>query len=484
MVQGRQVVLVDYFINNDLEYLRGGSSSKKYTTSTTKTKADKYDIPGTEDMVPSLWSLIKEGDFPRLHLHDIEDMLLLLVQKKLLNLERDVIFYMGVALQMFTKIIVILKRVEDLQLGVKIYQKKLDNSKTLFKTEEVPQGKKSRAKNGLKRKQSSKHTSESKIKASKSKTGQSKKDTQSSLARDKSPSHHSPPKQVVGEMHKEPQQAVGGPTSLGVTSEEGAHPQLSSGSNPSVLVYKTKSARDGLKTAHTDSGGNEESRADDISLKVKLEDLSDILKDTRSAFFTPDSPIDEPIIVSDRVTELLVTSLKPELSKLLASHDFARCLPTKLKELPLKTTGLFGEIKKLKKHVRYIKIELSRDLKEILTKLETFTSIIFSLSSQVAELKNIQWELPAVFLNLPSQVSSVQEKLKTLDSLSSLLHKVTDTLNRFATMVDNALGARSMNVPSEGKATALPTKGEKNTKDADINLKDELVDLLGKYVVT
>ncbi|GKC82341.1 hypothetical protein Tco_1138058 [Tanacetum coccineum] len=100
MERGRQVVPVDYFINNDLEYLRGGSSSKKYMTSTTKTKAAKYDIPGIEDMVLSLWSSVKEGDFPRLHLHDIEDMLLLLVQKKLSNLERDVIFDLGVALRM------------------------------------------------------------------------------------------------------------------------------------------------------------------------------------------------------------------------------------------------------------------------------------------------------------------------------------------------------------------------------------------------
>ncbi|GJX10581.1 hypothetical protein Tco_0200440 [Tanacetum coccineum] len=74
-------------------------------------------------------------------------------------------------------------------------------------------------------------------------------------------------------------------------------------SNLSVLVDKTKSARDGLKTAHNDSSANEESRADDILLKVKLEDLSDILKDTRSVFFTPDSPLDEPIIVSDESEE-------------------------------------------------------------------------------------------------------------------------------------------------------------------------------------
>ncbi|GKE71121.1 hypothetical protein Tco_1529193, partial [Tanacetum coccineum] len=108
MDRGRQVLPVDYFINHDLEYLRGGSSTKKYTTSTTKTKAAKYDIQGIEDMVPSIWSPVKydygyleeievrredqqvykfkEGDFPRLHLYDIEDMLLLLVQKKLFNL--------------------------------------------------------------------------------------------------------------------------------------------------------------------------------------------------------------------------------------------------------------------------------------------------------------------------------------------------------------------------------------------------------------
>ncbi|GKA16733.1 hypothetical protein Tco_0696570 [Tanacetum coccineum] len=129
MDRGHQVVPVDYFINNDLEYMREGSSSKKYMTSTTKTKAAKYVIPGIEDMVPSLWSPVKEGDFPRLHLHDIEDMLLLLVQKKLFNRERDVIFDFGVALQMFTRRIVILKRVEDLQLGVESYQKKLNITK-------------------------------------------------------------------------------------------------------------------------------------------------------------------------------------------------------------------------------------------------------------------------------------------------------------------------------------------------------------------
>nr|GEZ49672.1 hypothetical protein [Tanacetum cinerariifolium] len=105
MNQGRQVIHVDYFINNDLEYLRGGISRKKYTTFMTKTKAAKYDILAIENMVPSIWSPVKriitvtklkvmkwydygyleeievrredqqlykfkEGDFPRLHLPD------------------------------------------------------------------------------------------------------------------------------------------------------------------------------------------------------------------------------------------------------------------------------------------------------------------------------------------------------------------------------------------------------------------------------
>ncbi|GKD99438.1 hypothetical protein Tco_1387422 [Tanacetum coccineum] len=83
----------------------------------------------------------------------------------------------------------------------------------------------------------------------------------------------------------------------------------------------------------------------------------------------------------NQLTELLVTSLKPELSKLLALHDCASCLPTEWKELPLKFTELSGDIKELKQHVRDMEIELPRDLKEILTKLETFTSTISSLTS-------------------------------------------------------------------------------------------------------
>ncbi|GKA78200.1 hypothetical protein Tco_0784737 [Tanacetum coccineum] len=51
--RGRQVIPFDHFINNDLEYLKGGSLSQKYTTSLTKTKAADYGhVKWIEDKVP------------------------------------------------------------------------------------------------------------------------------------------------------------------------------------------------------------------------------------------------------------------------------------------------------------------------------------------------------------------------------------------------------------------------------------------------
>ncbi|GJX40025.1 hypothetical protein Tco_0255015 [Tanacetum coccineum] len=198
----RQRVPFEFFINNDLKYLQGGISTMTYTTSTTKTKAAQYDLPGIEDMVPNIWSPVKvaydkyalwgishwreqrksfyafargmqsrgdvystkrimavthvsvmrkhgygyleeivvrradnalyrfkEGDFPRLRINDIEDMLLLVVQNRLTNLSGDDVADFAIALRMFTRSLVIQKRVEDLQLGVESYQKKINVTK-------------------------------------------------------------------------------------------------------------------------------------------------------------------------------------------------------------------------------------------------------------------------------------------------------------------------------------------------------------------
>ncbi|GKC32858.1 hypothetical protein Tco_1040152 [Tanacetum coccineum] len=202
--QGRHVIPFHHFINNDLEYLRGGESSRKYSTSVTKTTAADYGhIKWIEDLVPnSMWSQMivkydkfalwgishwgkkrrqfyafattresardvyskrriiavtkveivewhnykhldwitvrrdddilykfKEGDFQRLRIQDIEDMLLLLVQGRVTNLNVEERIAFNVSLRMFTRSVVIQRRVEDLQLGVESYQKKLNLTK-------------------------------------------------------------------------------------------------------------------------------------------------------------------------------------------------------------------------------------------------------------------------------------------------------------------------------------------------------------------
>ncbi|GJR76222.1 hypothetical protein Tco_0088587 [Tanacetum coccineum] len=141
----------------------------------------------------------------------------------------------------------------------------------------------------------------------------------------------------------------------------------------------------------------------------------------------------------EQLNELLVKSLKTEFSNILYAHDFSNSLPTELKDLPSK----FNELTE-----------------------ETITS----LTSQVAELKSLQWELPAEFLSLPVQVASVQAKLKTLDALPGLLLNVTQALYKFAQVLNSSSSkAGDHSVPSAGQADTRPTKEEKDTNQATIS---------------
>ncbi|GJS51284.1 hypothetical protein Tco_0624646 [Tanacetum coccineum] len=147
--RGRRVIPFDHFINNDLAYLIGGVSSQTYATLVTKTKAADYGhIKWIEDLVPNTmwinrestrdvysrnriigikklmivkwhnykhleWTTVrrddnklytfKEGDYNRLRLQDIEDMLLLLILGKLTNLNIKERLALGVSLRMFTR---------------------------------------------------------------------------------------------------------------------------------------------------------------------------------------------------------------------------------------------------------------------------------------------------------------------------------------------------------------------------------------------
>nr|GEX97069.1 hypothetical protein [Tanacetum cinerariifolium] len=156
--RGRRVILFAHFINNNLEYLRGGASSRKYTTSMTKTKAADYGhIKWIEDLVPrtmwiqeplnydkhALWGVSHWGQkrqqfygfavnwesaldvYSKRRIIAVTDLKI----GKLSNLTVEERFAFNVSLRMFTRSIVIQRRVKYLQLGVKSYQKRLNLTK-------------------------------------------------------------------------------------------------------------------------------------------------------------------------------------------------------------------------------------------------------------------------------------------------------------------------------------------------------------------
>nr|GFA47996.1 hypothetical protein [Tanacetum cinerariifolium] len=155
--QGRRVIPFDHFINNDLEYLCGGASSRKYTTSVTKTKAADYrHIKWIEDLVPrtmwiqepigydkyALWGIsylgYKRQQFygfavNRESASDVYSKRRIIVVTELkivkwhnykhmdwITVRRDDDKLYNVVIQ---------RRVEDLQFGVESYQKKLNLTK-------------------------------------------------------------------------------------------------------------------------------------------------------------------------------------------------------------------------------------------------------------------------------------------------------------------------------------------------------------------
>ncbi|GJX92350.1 hypothetical protein Tco_0345676 [Tanacetum coccineum] len=272
-------------------------------------------------------------------------------------------------------------------------------------------------------------------------------------------------------MHKEDQQATCSPTSLGVTSEAKANPQLSSdmlsfnlnkpiylasfiihsesasgndastastaaadpgnsapSTDPHVLADQTKSVSEGSETVLTqpitEKGASSVASQieEETSSTIKLEDLAKLVSHVKPSFKNLDSPKDNPVIVvndsdededdevhaTENLKEILVKSLKTKFSNILSAHDVSSSLPTELKDLPSKFNDLTEEVKGLKNQVYNLEIKLPGELKEILLRLE------------------------AEFLAVPSQVEMVQAKLKTLDALPSLLNKVTNALNQFA----------------------------------------------------
>ncbi|GJU39842.1 hypothetical protein Tco_1192799 [Tanacetum coccineum] len=156
----RTTIPVDFFFNQDLEYLKTGKKDKKYAVSLTKLKAAWYDLkrlerndfqalefkhartsPHNVYSIMKILSVIRitvdkqfgygylkeimvrrayqkeytfnEADFKRLHFNDIEDIILLYVQNKLHHLQGQEQVDLITALCLFTQRIILKKRVED-----------------------------------------------------------------------------------------------------------------------------------------------------------------------------------------------------------------------------------------------------------------------------------------------------------------------------------------------------------------------------------
>ncbi|GJY67719.1 hypothetical protein Tco_0470701 [Tanacetum coccineum] len=141
---GRRVIPFDHFINNDLEYLSGGVSSRRYATSMTKTKAGDYEhIKWIEDLVPNrMWRFAANMESARdvyskrgiiavtkieiVEWHNHKHLDWIIVRRdddKLYKFKEG--DFNRLCIQDYQSA-VIQRRVEDLQLGVKSYQKKLN----------------------------------------------------------------------------------------------------------------------------------------------------------------------------------------------------------------------------------------------------------------------------------------------------------------------------------------------------------------------
>ncbi|GJZ28181.1 hypothetical protein Tco_0572828 [Tanacetum coccineum] len=447
-------------------------------------------------------------------------------------------------------------------------------SKTSSRAESVSQGAKPRAKTGHKKPAtSSKQPSVSSKEATKggsskaptgSKTGHSKRRKESSSAMDSNLSHPSVSTPVDTKMHKEGQQATGGPLSLGVTSEERANPQLSSGmsalnlnkpifsasfiihsesalghdvsedftaeadpglsapndsippqqgmdegtkntlydhifagTDPHVLADQTKSVSEGLETVLTQpitekgvSSTAIHGDKEEASSTLKLEDLTKLVSQIPPSFKDLDLPEDDLVIIVDESDEdepnagIEDTSV-PRFSSPMSSkiqeltnqvgipnlYERARRFDSKDSQVSRGQPEMANDggradegvvpWLRLKTQVHELEIKLPKELKEIPTKLEDFTKTATSITSQVAELKSLQWELLKEFLSLPTKVESAQAKLKTLDALPSLLLNVTKALNKFAELfqrrAEKIAKAEKENLNQLPKPTTPPT---------------------------
>nr|GEY63260.1 hypothetical protein [Tanacetum cinerariifolium] len=223
-------------------------------------------------------------------------------------------------------------------------------------------------------------------------------------------------------MHKENQQATGGPTSLVVTSEARANPQLSS----SMSAFNLN-------------------------------------KPIYSASF---------IIHSESASENNASAVST------AQADLGKLAPNKTQSVSegLKTI-LTQPI--IRKRANFIVRQVEEDEASRTIKLEDLAKLVSKLTNQVLILQSQKHKLEleknkakaevAILKAQPSFPNMGQlNELLTLDALLSLLNKVTNAMNQFAQAIASKNNGDTI-VPSAIQVGTQPAEGEKNTNQATIS---------------
>nr|GFA92721.1 hypothetical protein [Tanacetum cinerariifolium] len=241
-----------------------------------------------------------------------------------------------------------------------------------------------------------------------SKTGHSKRKKESSLAMDLNPNRTSVSTHVDTEMYKEDQQATGGLTFLGVTSEERANPQLSSGM---LALNLNKPLFSAYFIIHSESA-----LGHDVSIDFIAE--ADPRLSAPNDSISPQQGMDEG--TNNTLYDHICTGTDP-----------------------------------------YV---LADQTKSVSEGLETV------LTQPTIEKEASSIAIHEEFLSLPSKVESAQDKLKTLDALPSLLLNVTKALNKFTEVLESSsTKAGDQSIPSTGQTDTMPGKGQKDINQATIS---------------
>nr|GEW46259.1 hypothetical protein [Tanacetum cinerariifolium] len=322
----------------------------------------------------------------------------------------------------------------------------------------VSQGKNLRAKAGHKKQStSSKQPPMSSSEATKggsfkaptgSKTSLSSKIKEPSSANDLKPSQPSVSTPIDTGIHKEDQQTTGGPTSLGVTSEERAYPRLSSD--------KTKSVSDGLKTIlATPKTGTKNAAKSSKEIKfreIKLEDLAKLVPNVKADFKDLDSPEDDPIIVVDDSKEDEEEDKNEEIH--LTTNDKTKDISASIPPSPRST-----QIQELTNHVLLLQSQ-KHTLETEKTKAE----------AKIARLKaqhpspNVGQINELLIKSLSAEFSKI---LSAHDFYNSLPIELKELISMFNELINEVKALKTqvhgLEIKVPGDPKELPTKLEEFT---------------------